>query len=196
MFGEFRGRNRLARISFYLAPKRATHKLICGSAIQLVMCWLKRILLWRRGFWIEEGGEGVGLAAIDEAGYKKLILESFGVVGAAKESEKAADLGVWMDYDVIVIGDGRHDQAAEGAAVAQGGGINRVEQFHAEESAFGKYAENVCGGRFHSGLQLEIHNGARGNLKRRNRRSGRERLRGVRSLGLRGKRRKSHGEGE
>lgn len=133
---------------------------------ELIVRGLERILLRRGNGGVEKRGEGVRLAAIDETRDEKLILKSFGMAGAAQEREKSAHFGVGMNHDLIVALDGGNDQSAKGAAIAERGGIDGVEQLHAQERAFWQYAENVRCGSFHAGLQLETYNGARGNLQR------------------------------
>jgi hypothetical protein len=151
-----------------------------------------------RSVGIEKRGERIGLAAIDQISDEKLVLKAFGVAGAAQEREQAAYLGVRMYDHAIVAGDGGDDQSAKGAAVAQGGGIDGVQQFHAQERALGEHAEDVGGGCFHAGLQLEIYDGAGGNLQRDNvpGSRGRERTGSVQGLCMRGKCGKSQRAGE
>jgi hypothetical protein len=151
---------------FYVARERATHNAsrgperIAHTALRSVVCRLERKLSRGGIRRVEKRGEGVGLAAIDESGYQKLVFETFGMAGAAQESEETAHFRLRMNYDAVIALDGRDDQSAKGAAIAQRGGIDGVEQFHAQERSLGKHIEDISRGRFHAGLQLKTDDAA------------------------------------
>jgi hypothetical protein len=169
----------------------ATRGVLIGIQAELILSGLERVLLIHgiadagRRIGIEKRSERVRMTPIDEAGDEKLVLKSIGMARTAQEREESADFGVRMNYNAIIAIDRGNDQSAKSATIAQGGGIDGIEQLHMQHGAFRQHAQNVRSRSFHASLQLEIHNRAGRNLQRRDVRKRRQ-IPGLSSGGKRG----------